>query len=60
VLAAALLVALTIPVALTLDRSVLPNVDQGAFSARIELPRGTPLEATAQLAAQLEEVLRAD
>ncbi|NJD09218.1 MAG: efflux RND transporter permease subunit, partial [Gemmatimonadetes bacterium] len=55
-----LLLGLTVPVALSLDRSVLPNVDQGTFTARLELPRGTPLETTAAAAARLERVLLAD
>ena len=57
---ALLLLVVTIPVALSLDRSVLPNVDQGGFTARLELPRGTPLETTAEIAGRLEQVLRAD
>ncbi len=44
----------------TLDRSVLPDVDQGAFQARVELPKGTPLEQTERTVAGLEEVLLAD
>src|SRR5690606_37826631 len=43
---AAVLLALCIPVALTLPRSVLPSVDQGAFRVELELPRGTPIEET--------------
>jgi HAE1 family hydrophobic/amphiphilic exporter-1 len=58
-------VALTLLVAgvwilLLLPRSVLPEVDQGAFRARLELPRGTPLETTAAAAARLERAIRAD
>jgi HAE1 family hydrophobic/amphiphilic exporter-1 len=45
---------------LSLERSVLPVVDQGEFRARLTLPRGTPLERTAEVAVRLEEVLRAD
>ena len=54
------LLLLTIPFALTLERSVLPNVDQGSFRARITLPRGTPLETTADFATQLESIVLAD
>lgn len=54
------LLLLTVPFALTLDRSVLPDVDQGGFRARLTLPRGTPLETTASLAAQLESIVLAD
>jgi hydrophobic/amphiphilic exporter-1 (mainly G- bacteria), HAE1 family len=55
-----LMLALTVPAALTLDRSVLPEVDQGSFRARLELPRGTPIETTLESAQQLEQILRAD
>ncbi len=54
------LLLLTVPFAFTLDRSVLPDVDQGAFRARITLPRGTPLETTADVAAGLESIVRED
>jgi HAE1 family hydrophobic/amphiphilic exporter-1 len=43
-----------------LKRSVLPEVDQGAFRAVITLPRGTPLEITATAAEQLESMIRQD
>lgn len=43
-----------------LPRSVLPSVDQGAYRVRLELPRGTPLETTAQEAARAEAAIRAD
>ncbi|HEX6134559.1 MAG TPA: efflux RND transporter permease subunit [Longimicrobiales bacterium] len=58
--ASVLLLALAIPIALTLPRSVLPDVDQGEFRARLELPRGTPLERTAQIATRLEQLIRED
>ncbi|HEX5831077.1 MAG TPA: efflux RND transporter permease subunit, partial [Gemmatimonadaceae bacterium] len=51
---------LTIPVALALPRSVLPEVDQGSFRLRLELPAGTPLERTSEAAARLERTLAAD
>ncbi|MFL5539019.1 MAG: efflux RND transporter permease subunit, partial [Longimicrobiaceae bacterium] len=54
------LLALGVFIAVELPRSVLPDVDQGEFRARIELPRGTPLETTADEAAKLERALRAD
>ncbi|HEU4560183.1 MAG TPA: efflux RND transporter permease subunit [Longimicrobium sp.] len=54
------LLALGIVIAVRLPRSVLPEVDQGEFRARIELPRGTPLETTASEAAKLERAFRAD
>jgi hydrophobic/amphiphilic exporter-1 (mainly G- bacteria), HAE1 family len=60
ILAALLLLLATLPFALSLERSVLPNVDQGAFRARIDLPRGAPLEVTAAHAARLEQILLND
>ncbi len=60
VVGALVLMAISIPIALTLDRTVLPEVDQGSFRARLELPRGTPIEATLQTTQRLEQILRAD
>jgi HAE1 family hydrophobic/amphiphilic exporter-1 len=60
VLLSLLMFAITIPAALSLDRSVLPEVDQGSFRARIELAKGTPLDVTAAAARRLEDILRAD
>jgi hydrophobic/amphiphilic exporter-1 (mainly G- bacteria), HAE1 family len=60
VLASVLLLLITIPFALSLPRSVLPVVDQGEFRARLELPRGTSLERTAEIAVMLESILRED
>jgi hydrophobic/amphiphilic exporter-1 (mainly G- bacteria), HAE1 family len=57
---AALVLATSLVVASLLPRSILPEVDQGAFTIRLELERGTPLEETAALAARLEERLLAD
>ena len=55
---AALVVSLAVGV--TLRRDLLPDVDQGAFEARVELPAGTGLEATAAASATLEQALGAD
>lgn len=44
----------------TLETDLLPNVDQGAFSVRVDLPEGTSLEATAESVAQLERALLDD
>ncbi len=44
----------------TLNRDVLPEVDQGAFTIRLELPRGTIIEETERAAAQIESTLLAD
>ena len=60
VAASLLLFAITIPFALSLERSVLPEVDQGEFRARIDLPRGATLEATADAATMLERMLLED
>lgn len=57
---AVLLLVVGIGVGLSLERSVLPEVDQGGFRARLELPQGTPLEVTADAAARLERGLLAD
>jgi hydrophobic/amphiphilic exporter-1 (mainly G- bacteria), HAE1 family len=58
--AAALMLAITVPFALDLERSVLPQVDQGEFRARIDLARGSTIETTAETAATLEAILLAD
>jgi HAE1 family hydrophobic/amphiphilic exporter-1 len=60
VLGALLLMAISIPIALRLPRSVLPDVDQGSFRARLVLPRGTPIEATLQTTQRLEQIVRQD
>jgi len=49
-----------IAVGATLERDVLPDVDQGGFTVRLELARGTPIERTDELAQTIEAVLRAD
>jgi hydrophobic/amphiphilic exporter-1 (mainly G- bacteria), HAE1 family len=58
VLTSLALLILTVPFALSLPRSVLPEVDQGEFRARLEMPRGTPLERTAEVAAQIERLVQ--
>ncbi|MDX1673251.1 MAG: efflux RND transporter permease subunit [Longimicrobiales bacterium] len=50
------LLVVAVAVGAGLDRSVLPDVDQGSFRVRVELPKGTPLEQTAEAAARLESV----
>jgi HAE1 family hydrophobic/amphiphilic exporter-1 len=54
------LLGVGVAVGLMLDRSVLPEVDQGAFRLRMQLPQGTPLDRTADESARLERTLRAD
>jgi HAE1 family hydrophobic/amphiphilic exporter-1 len=44
----------------TMDRAVLPEVDQGEFAIALELPRGTPIEETAIAAERIEAAARAD
>jgi len=51
---------ITLPAALALPRSVLPDVDQGSFRVSLELPQGTPLNETAETARRIEDMLRAD
>ena len=48
----------TIAVALFLPRNVLPEVDQGSFTARLVLAPGTPLERTEALALEMDRWLR--
>jgi hydrophobic/amphiphilic exporter-1 (mainly G- bacteria), HAE1 family len=57
---ALVLVLVSLGIGWSLDRSVLPDVDQGAFRARVELPKGTPLEQTELLVARLEALLMED
>ncbi|HEY0020326.1 MAG TPA: efflux RND transporter permease subunit [Longimicrobium sp.] len=54
------LLAIGLLVGFSLDRGVLPEVDQGQFRLRMELPQGTPLERTADETARLEKLLAAD
>jgi HAE1 family hydrophobic/amphiphilic exporter-1 len=60
VVGSAILLVITIPFAFDLERSVLPDVDQGEFRAVVELPRGTPLQTTAETAGRLEELVLND
>lgn len=57
---AAALLLVTVPFALSLPRTVLPTVEQGAFRLVLELPRGTPIEETSRVAGELEAMLSAD
>ena len=52
--------AVTLVLALLLDRDLLPTVDQGGFRVRLELPEGTGLPATALAAEEIERALLAD
>jgi HAE1 family hydrophobic/amphiphilic exporter-1 len=44
----------------TLPRDLLPQVDEGGYRARIDLPLGTPLETTDGVVVQLEEMALSD
>ncbi|UCF40977.1 MAG: efflux RND transporter permease subunit [Gemmatimonadota bacterium] len=57
---AAATLVLGILVGAGLDRDVLPQVDQGAFTVRLELPRGAPVEQTAEAAAHIEQIFLDD
>ncbi len=58
--AAAAVLAGTVLLGSSLDRDLLPDVDQGAFDVRVELPEGTSLEATAEAAEEVEGRLLGD
>jgi HAE1 family hydrophobic/amphiphilic exporter-1 len=45
---------------MTLDRDLLPDVDQGSFEVRMELAEGTSLPSTVEAADQVEAALLAD
>ena len=55
-----LLLAAAAAAGLSLERRLLPVVDQGEFTARLALPRGTPLARTEAEAKRLESLLLAD
>jgi len=57
---AALALGLSVGIAASLQRDLLPHVDQGAFTVRLELAEGTSLEMTADAATRLEEALMED
>ncbi len=57
---AAAMLVVGVALTLALDRDVLPDVDQGAFTVRIELARGTSIEKTERAAARVESVFLAD
>jgi len=49
-----------VAVGMLLERDVLPDVDQGAFTVRLDLPRGTPIEETAEVAERVERLFLGD
>lgn len=48
---------LAVILGLTLDRQLMPKVDQGEFVLEIKMPPGTSLEATSQIASETESLL---
>ncbi len=52
--------SLTLLIAPTIDREVLPKVDQGKFSVKLDMPLGTRLTVTDGVCKRLEAVLRED
>ncbi|MCG6957024.1 MAG: efflux RND transporter permease subunit [Gemmatimonadetes bacterium] len=52
--------AVSLAIATVLPRDLLPQVDQGAFQVRLELPEGTALQTTADAATTIEQALLAD
>jgi HAE1 family hydrophobic/amphiphilic exporter-1 len=52
--------AVTLTLGLTLQRDLLPDVDQGAFNIRLELDEGTALDATLEAATLVESAALAD
>ncbi len=52
--------AASVLLGMTLDRDLLPSVDQGAFDVRLQLPEGTSLPSTVEVADRIEAELRAD
>ena len=55
----AILLLATLLLALALPRDVLPAVDERAFTARVTLPPGTPIEETEGIALAIDRWLRA-
>ncbi len=55
----ALAFAVAVAALLTLDREVMPRVDQGQFILRAQLPPGTRLEVTDRVVGRIERVLAA-
>jgi HAE1 family hydrophobic/amphiphilic exporter-1 len=52
--------ALSLLLAATMERDLLPDVDQGSFTARLQLPEGTGLAATARTTQEIEAALLED
>ena len=52
--------AASLALGVLLDRDLLPEVDQGAFDARLELAEGTPLAVTTVVAEEIETAFLRD
>ncbi|MDD5226734.1 MAG: efflux RND transporter permease subunit [Candidatus Omnitrophica bacterium] len=59
-LTAFVVLASTFLIVPTIDREVLPKVDQGQFYVKVDMPLGTRLNVTDGVCKRLEEVLRSE
>ncbi|MFH0985899.1 MAG: efflux RND transporter permease subunit [Candidatus Omnitrophota bacterium] len=59
-LTAFLVLSSTFLIVPTIDREVLPKVDQGQFYVKVDMPLGTRLNVTDDVCKRLEEVLRSE
>jgi len=59
-LTAFVVLASTFLIVPTIDREVLPKVDQGQFYVKVDMPLGTRLNVTDEVCKRLEEVLRSE
>ncbi len=57
VLTAALGLALALLLGLTIDRELMPKIEQGEFILDVEMPAGTSLEVTSQTVSEIERML---
>ena len=53
-----LVFVLSLLIGSTIDRRLMPEVEQGRFSVSVHLPPGTVLDATAELVAKIESLLQ--
>jgi len=54
---AALALVLALLLGLTIDRELMPKIEQGEFILNVEMPAGTSLEATGQTVSEIERML---
>ena len=57
-LVAVVIVAGSLYAARSIERGFIPNIDRGQFDVSMELPAGTPLDATVHEALKVEAILR--